>query len=293
MNDLDQIVLVINRYLDKDLPEHLDIAPKLVEAMRYVTLNGGKRLRPALLCATATAFDASLNTALAPAAAIEYVHTYSLVPDHLPDMDDDTQPRGDPTCHIAFDEATAILVGDALQALAFETLSTAKDIDADRRIVLVELLARAAGWKNMIAGQTLDINSTGVDVSLSLSKLKDLHSAKTGAMFRSAIQMGCVIAGEYNSSIYKTMTNVGDKLGLAFQVVDDILDVTRTTKELGKPSGSDIKLNKTTFPSLLGVEHSRTLSIELFDEAVELLHQTGAANSTLVTLAKKIVERLY
>ena len=130
----------------------------------------------------------------------------------------------------------------------------------------------------MIAGQTLDINSTGVDVSLSLSKLKDLHSAKTGAMFRSAIQMGCVIAGEYNSSIYKTMTNVGNKLGLAFQVVDDILDVTRTTKELGKPSGSDIKLNKTTFPSLLGVEHSRTLSIELFDEAVELLHQTGAAS---------------
>ena len=292
MKDVDQIVLAINRYLDKDLPEHLEIAPHLVEAMRYVTLNGGKRLRPALLCATATTFDAPLNKALAPAAAIEYVHTYSLVHDDLPAMDDDNLRRGNPTCHIAFDEATAILVGDALQALAFEKLSTANDIDADRRIVLVELLAKAAGWKNRIAGQSLDMRSTGLDVSLSLSKLKDLHSAKTGAMFRSAIQMGCVIAGEYDNPIYQTMTKVGEKLGLAFQVVDDILDITRTTEELGKPSGSDIKLNKSTFPSVLGLEQSQDLSIELFDEAVDLLHKIGAANSTLVTLSKKIVERL-
>ena len=292
MMDLDQIVLAIDSYLHKNLPTQLEIAPELVRAIRYVTLNGGKRLRPALLCATATTFEVSLNKALAPATAVEYMHTYSLVHDDLPAMDDDNLRRGKPTCHIAFDEATAILVGDALQALAFETLSTAKDINADSRIILVELLAAAAGWKNMIAGQAFDMSSTGADIRLNLSELKALHSAKTGAIFRSAIQMGCVIAGEYDSPTYMTMTKVGEKLGLAFQVVDDILDITRTTAELGKPSGSDTKLHKSTFPGLIGLENSKRLSKDLYDEAVELLHQVGAANSTLVRLSQKIVNRL-
>ena len=289
-SDSDALIATIEQYLADDLPKASELAPQLVEAMRYATLGGGKRLRPALVCATATSLGASLDAAIAPAAAVEYMHTYSLVHDDLPAMDDDELRRGRATCHVAFDETTAILVGDALQTLAFETLAGAP-LNAELRIRMVELLTDAAGWQNMVAGQALDMEGTG-ERELSIEQLHALHVAKTGAMFRVAVQIGCVVAGHHAGDIFDALTRYGNHIGLAFQVVDDILDVTQTTEQLGKPAGSDERAGKSTYPAILGLDESRAFATELLGEGIAILDEFGLGQSTLAILGQRTVERV-
>ena len=218
----------IEDFLQQALPYEPSIAPHLLEAMRYVVGGGGKRLRPALVVATAISLGAYREIALAPAAAVEFLHSYSLVHDDLPAMDDDALRRGRPTCHLAFDEATAILVGDAFQALAFELIASAPRLDEASRLQMTALLADAAGWRNMVAGQALDIKETGKQ-DLDIGTLDGLHAAKTGALFRTSVQFGCIAAGHADDDSFVSLSRFGDIIGLAYQITDDILDVVGTT----------------------------------------------------------------
>ena len=274
------------------LPETSDLSPTLVEALRYAALGGGKRLRPAIVCATCVSLGGKLETALAPAAAIEYVHAYSLVHDDLPAMDDDDLRRGRPACHIAFDEATAILVGDGLQALAFGVLTDAPDIPAATRLRMVRLLAEAAGWRGMVGGQARDMAATGA-APLSLAELRDMHAAKTGALFRVSVQFGALCAlPEPDEDVFRQLTTFGERLGVAFQIVDDVLDATQSSDLLGKPAGSDAAQGKNTYPALVGLRQARSLAQDTLAEALDMLDGLGLRDGPLAALAHAAVERV-
>lgn len=265
--------------------------PRLADAMRYGVLNGGKRLRPFLAYATAQALGGCWAQADSAACALEMVHSYSLVHDDLPAMDDDDLRRGQPTCHIAFDEATAILAGDGLLTAAFEVLAMA-DLPASQRLQLIQLLARAAGGAGMVAGQAIDLNHVGK--SMTLAELENMHQHKTGALIQAAVAMGATsVLADVPANIAAALAGYAKALGLAFQVQDDILDIESDTATLGKPQGADAALNKPTYPALLGLDGARQKAQELVAEAQAALSVLPGDSSTLAALARYIVDRDY
>ncbi|WP_459618109.1 polyprenyl synthetase family protein [Bordetella sp. 2513F-2] len=283
----------VERVLDELLPAADEAPERLHEAMRYAVLGGGKRVRAALVYAAGQAcpasgslpaLEASLDRA---AAAVEIVHAYSLVHDDLPCMDDDTLRRGRPTTHVRFDEATAMLAGDALQPLAFELLAEmpiapALGLQASR------VLARAAGSRGMAGGQAIDLYSVGR--SLERDALQRMHSMKTGAMLACSVTLGGIVAGA-SSTVRQALDNYAQAVGLAFQVVDDILDVTADTASLGKTAGKDAADNKPTYVSLLGLDGAQSLARELGEAAHLALEPLGEAGGRLAQLADFIVLR--
>ncbi len=262
--------------------------PRLAEAMRYSTMAGGKRLRPVLCLMAAEACGGETDLALPAACALEMVHTYSLIHDDLPAMDDDDLRRGRPTCHKAFDEATAVLAGDALLTLAFETVSThVRPVEA--ALECVRLLAEAAGPRGMVGGQMADLEAEGRGDG-TVQALESIHRRKTGALLRGALQMGGASAGAGPSQL-AALDAYGRSVGLAFQVVDDLLDVTGDEAKLGKRVNKDSGLGKWTYPAFLGVEGSRLKARQLADEAVAALAPLGDRGDRLRALALDLLER--
>jgi geranylgeranyl pyrophosphate synthase len=274
------------------LPAVSDDAQLLVDAMRYATLSGGKRIRPLLACAACTAVGGELENALAPACAVEFVHAYSLLHDDLPAMDDDDLRHGLPSGHVKFGEANAILAGDALLTLAFEVLAKAPFSPADVRLMAIQLLAEAAGWRGMVGGQVYDLAAE--DKRLSLTQLQSLHAAKTGELIRAAVQMGALFGNaRVDAERYVLLTEFARRIGLAFQIIDDVLDATQSTETLGKPAGSDQKSRKSTYTSLLGVDQARAQAEALLKEARAILGRAHLEHSLLEELAETIVHREY
>ncbi|MEC8126669.1 MAG: farnesyl diphosphate synthase [Pseudomonadota bacterium] len=284
---LEQIRIRIDQALDNALGTHLGDS-KLLDAARYSVLRGGKRLRPALVYAAADAAGASPDEADAAAIAVELLHAYSLIHDDLPAMDDDALRRGQPTTHVAFDEATAILAGDALQALAFSILGEA-DIRTDRiRVKQLNLLGEAVGFRGMALGQAIDLESEGQ--ALSLDALKTMHAKKTGALITASVLMGAA-CGNPSDDDWNALTQAGQAIGLAFQIQDDILDETAPTEMLGKTQGRDQILGKSTFPSLLGLEASEQEAYALVEIAQRALARVAGDTTMLRQLARLSVER--
>lgn len=274
--------------LDNALPTAIEPAARLKQAMRYSALNGGKRVRATLVYAAAQAVSGGIpDITDAAACAVELIHAYSLVHDDLPAMDDDDLRRGQPTCHIAFDEATAILAGDALQALAFEHLATS-NLPAELRCQLTLVLTRASGAAGMVAGQDMDLAAE--DRKISLTELESLHRHKTGALIAASVHMGALLAGASQTQL-DSLARYAQAIGLAFQVQDDILDIESSTEELGKTQGADIALNKSTYPSLLGIEQARQRAMQLRDEAITALTIFDQHAEPLRELARYIVNR--
>jgi farnesyl diphosphate synthase len=277
--------------LERHLPTTSRIAQPVTDAMRHAVLGGGKRVRPMLVCAAAEAVGASPSSALPMACAVEFIHAYSLIHDDLPAMDDDDIRHGLPSAHVKFGEANAILAGDSLHSLAFQTIAAAPDHSTATRLKMIELLAQAAGWAGMAGGQCLDIEAEGRQ--LGLSELQELHGAKTGALIRVSVQLGalCSESEDVNQEQFLLLSEFGDRVGLAFQVMDDVLDVTQTTERLGKPAGSDEALQKNTFPKLMGIEQAKDLAFTLIDEAQALLNRTRLETGMLSNIARLVVER--
>ena len=280
--------------LDQHLPDPAHDPVRLHAAMRHAVLGGGKRVRPLLVYATGTALGASEEDLDDAAVAVEFIHCYSLVHDDLPSMDDDALRRGRPTVHVAFDEATAILAGDALQALAFEVLAAAPQT-AEARIAMLAELAQAAGVAGMCGGQALDIDATGThghdqSKDKQLAALERMHTLKTGALLRCAVRLGALAAGA-DADTRATLDRYADALGLAFQIRDDLLDIEGDTATLGKTAGKDLAQQKTTFPALLGVEASRDRLSALFTLMQDSLARLGRPADALSLLARKVVMR--
>ncbi len=284
---LDQIRDRIDYELDKALGSHLG-SSRLLEAARYSALHGGKRLRPALVYAAADAFGAPMDAADSAAIAVELLHVYSLIHDDLPAMDDDILRRGQPTTHIAFDEATAILAGDALQALAFSILSRADSRTDSVRVQQIRILGDAVGFQGMALGQAIDLESEGK--VLSLDALKAMHAKKTGALITASILMGAV-CGSTSDNEWRELTRAGQAIGLAFQIQDDILDETASTETLGKTRGRDHYLKKSTFPSMTGLESSQIEAQSLVAKAKSALERLPKDTTLLQDLARLSVER--
>ena len=264
--------------------------PRLLEAMRYSTLAGGKRVRPVLVYATGEALGAPLERLDAAAAAVELIHVYSLVHDDLPAMDDDDLRRGRPTCHRAFDEATAILTGDALQARAFEVLAHASTaIPANARIEMLRLLADAIGTRGMAGGQAIDL--AAVRQELTEAALERMHRQKTGALIQASVELGAVSAGLADAAERAALAQFGAEIGLAFQIQDDILDVEGNTDTLGKRAGADAERVKPTYPSVLGLEAARAQALARRDHAIAALAPWGARYSNLREFAGFLVSR--
>jgi geranylgeranyl pyrophosphate synthase len=261
--------------------------------MRYVALGGGKRLRAALVVATGEALGAQPAVLDVPACALELVHAYSLVHDDLPAMDNDDLRRGKPTCHRAFDEATAILAGDALQTLAFELLARdpALAIDPARRLAMLTQLAQATGSTGMAGGQAIDLGAVGLP--LALAELADMHARKTGALIRASVALGALSAPNIDAARLAQLDAYACAIGLAFQITDDILDVEGDTATLGKPQGSDQKHAKPTYPALLGLERARALAREQHTVALESLRNLGDNGKLLGEIADFILDRTH
>ena len=264
-------------------------APRLSQAMRYATLSGGKRIRPLLVYGAAQLAGAEPDRADVPAAAVELIHAYSLVHDDLPAMDDDDLRRGQPTCHKAFDEATAILAGDTLHTRAFELLANSGHYRAETRIAMIRHLCLAAGVDGMAAGQMQDMLAQGQQQTV--AALEEMHYLKTGRLITASLQLGYFAAEVDDSALLDDLNRFGDAIGLAFQIQDDILDITAGTEQLGKPSGSDQKLQKSTFPSLLGLEQSQQRARELCQQAQQTLASYGERAQPLQQLAQYIISR--
>lgn len=258
------------------------------DAMRYVQRSPGKRLRPRLLMAAARACSEGEHDAAATAQAIELIHTYSLIHDDLPAMDDDALRRGQATLHVAFDEATAILVGDGMQARAFELIATDTQLTPRQRVELSACLARAAGFDGMVGGQALDMASTNRE--LSLTELKSMHRMKTGALITAALEMGAIVA-EASSEQRRTLVRVGERIGLAFQIIDDVIDVRSDSRTLGKTSGKDAAAGKSTYVGLLGLKGAEAEASRLHGEALELVSDWSAGAEELRALLDKMVYR--
>ena len=303
--------LRVDAALDRALPASDQPPQRLHAAMRHATLLGGKRMRPLLVYATGTAFGAELAALDAPAAAVELIQAYSLVHDDLPAMDDDALRRGQPTVHVAFDEAIAILAGDALQSLAFATLAQAP-CDAEIRVAMLNELAIAAGSRGMCGGQALDIDATGkrgqselsrdqshatgIDRSeihsdpFSIAGLERLHALKTGALLRASVRLGAIAAGA-DAGTRGHLDRYADALGLAFQVRDDLLDIEGDSATLGKTAGKDAAQDKATFPALIGVEASRKRLESLAQVMEDALRPFGARTAALEALGRRAIER--
>ena len=261
----------------------------LIAAMNYSLEAGGKRIRPVLVYAFCEACGGNTELAAAPAAAIEMIHTCSLIHDDLPAMDNDDYRRGKPSCHKAFGEAMAILAGDALTVLPFAVVADDDKLSADQKVAIISKLALAVGRDGMIGGQVIDIqNETRTDVDE--ANLRNMYRHKTGELIAVSCAMGCICAGVDDNNKIKAAMDYGYKLGLAFQIIDDILDVTSTTEELGKPVGSDEELNKTTFVTIHGVEKAREIAAGITDEAMLLL-ETFDNSNFLKELTEMLLKR--
>ncbi len=280
----------INRALES-LLKTSDKPDRILEAMTYSLMAGGKRIRPVLCVAAAEAAGGNPEDAVPAACALEMVHTYSLIHDDLPAMDDDALRRGKPTCHMAFDEATAILTGDALLTLAFQTLASIELSNAEQAakwLRVIRLISFAAGYCGMIQGQMLDITSEGRQ--LTLAELKSLHRLKTGALIEASISSGAVLGG-LNSNKISMFESYAQNIGLAFQVTDDILNVEGDPEIMGKAVGTDKLRNKSTYPSLLGLKKSKDFAGKLVENALQALESFDQKAEPLRAIAKYIVER--
>ncbi|WP_462158931.1 (2E,6E)-farnesyl diphosphate synthase [Pseudoalteromonas sp. GB56] len=263
---------------------------RILAATQYSVQNGGKRLRPLLVYCVGNMLGANKTDLDKAAAAIECIHSYSLVHDDLPAMDDDELRRGRPTCHIAYDEAHAILAGDTLQTIAFELLSSAEfTIDARAQLDLVNALSKASGLLGMVGGQALDIEAT--DKTISLAELEQIHKAKTGALLSCAIELGYLCAQNVEQSTKQALDSYGRAIGLAFQVKDDILDIEGDTQTLGKPQGSDLAANKATYPALLGLDGAKQKLQQLYDDAISALDVLPYDSAILQQLAQYVIAR--
>lgn len=283
----------VNQRLEHWLNRQEKLAPRLVKAMHYATFNGGKRVRPILAFATAEALGGRIDDAIDAACALEMVHSYSLVHDDLPAMDDDDLRRGQPTCHIAFDEATAILAGDALQCLAFEVLANSPltVMTSDVRIRMVQCLSGASGTAGMAGGQALDLEGEGQQ--LKIADLEKIHRHKTGKLIRASVLMGAMVADSVGADQIAHLDAYADAIGLAFQVWDDVLDVIGDTATLGKQQGADLELNKATYPQLLGLEAAKDYARTLNKRAHEALAGFDHRADTLRALSSYIVSRTH
>ncbi len=268
----------------------IDAPKNLKEAMRYSALNGGKRLRPMLLIAAGHLSGADAKVLYPLGMAIEMIHAYSLIHDDLPAMDDDSLRRGKPTCHIQFDEATAILAGDALLTESFVILSHLEGISDSAKIKLIQLFSHSAGASGMVGGQMMDLE--GEERKITSDELVAIHRLKTGKLIKASILAGA-IAGNADEKTLMHLTEFADNIGLAFQVKDDILDVTGTSEELGKTAGKDLEQEKSTYVTLLGLEKATTILDELIDKAFDNLNALGEKNAPLLNLTAYVVKRNY
>ncbi len=283
----------VEGYLEACLHDR-GIPSRLLASMEYSLLAGGKRLRPVLTLSWARMLGGDADAVMPFAASLECIHTYSLIHDDLPAMDDDDLRRGKPSNHKKFDEATAILAGDGLLTEAFGLMSTAsivKGLPADRVLRAIAVLAAAAGSGGMVGGQAVDMEFTGRD-SVPLEELREMHAMKTGALITAACECGAILAGAKEADI-ENAREFGRAVGVAFQIVDDVLDVVSDTETLGKPAGSDEEMGKSTYPSLIGLDRSRELAGEYVDSAVErLAAYDGDEKDFLSELARYIVDRV-
>ena len=275
--------------VERYLPSTSTGQDTLHEAMSYVSVGGGKRFRPLLVAAAARLGAAEAEALSQAMAAIEYVHVYSLVHDDMPEMDNDSLRRGKPTCHVQYDQATALLVGDALQTLAFDVLSRPVNLPAAQQLQRVQVLARASGSEGMAGGQGIDLANVGKD--LSLAQLQHMHGLKTGALIRAAVALGGLSCSDVSDSLLADLDVYADKLGLAFQVIDDVLDCEQDTATLGKTAGKDEEANKPTYVKLLGLEGARTQAISLAEEAKAAVATYGDAAAALLGLADYVIKR--
>jgi len=277
--------------LQQFLPGEHTLPPQLHAAMRYAVLDGGKRIRPVLVYAAGHALGTTGRQLDVAACAIECIHVYSLIHDDLPAMDDDDLRRGKPSCHKAFGEAQAILAGDALQAQAFYLLAHADmgNLPAQRRLVMIEQLALASGSRGMVGGQAIDLASVGK--TLDIAELEDMHIHKTGMLIRAAVLLGALCAENLDEAVKRALDHYGKYIGLAFQVQDDILDVTGNTEQLGKQAGADHALDKPTYPALLGLAGARERARELHEAALEALSGLDDRADPLRWISQYIVER--
>jgi geranylgeranyl pyrophosphate synthase len=280
---------------EEQLARRLDLAdpgtPRLGEAMRYSTLGGGKRLRPVLVYATAAALGAAPEAVDDAAVAVELIHAYSLVHDDLPAMDDDDLRRGRPTCHKAFDEGTAVLAGDALQALAFDVLAggATSPLPPAARLQQIQVLARGIGTAGMAGGQAIDLEAVGR--VLDAGQLEGMHRRKTGALLQASVLLGAIGAGVAQGTGYEALRRYGAELGLAFQIQDDVLDVAGETGAIGKTAGADAARGKPTYPSVHGLERSAAMARACRDAAVAALAPLGERAAQLTALADFVVQR--
>lgn len=291
MFDLNAYLSRNNALLERCLLAYLDSCaggPRLMEAMRYSLMAGGKRLRPNLCLAASDAVDGNPEAVTPVACALEMIHTYSLIHDDLPAMDDDELRRGKPTCHLAFDEATAILAGDALLTLAFQVLASMKLKRPEQALEVIRLIASAAGPFGMVQGQMLDMQSEGQ--TLTCAELQNLHALKTGAMIEAALVSGAIAGGGNNAQV-DAIRDYGQAIGLAFQVVDDILNVEGDPAVMGKAVGTDRVRRKNCYPALLGLEKSREFAQNLVRKAIAALVGFGFEAEALRAIAYYIIER--
>jgi geranylgeranyl pyrophosphate synthase len=278
----------VDSYLTQNLDQYKP-AICLQEAMCYSLFNGGKRIRPMLTYAAASLFGEANSLTDACAAAIESIHAYSLIHDDLPAMDDDDLRRGKPTCHIQYDEATAILAGDALQTFAFELLSQPQHRNISAQLQLIQELVRASGRHGMVTGQMIDLANVGKNIDI--NALEQMHQHKTGALIRASIRMGAISTGAQAEKDFVALDAYANAIGLAFQVQDDIIDITSDTNTLGKTQFSDEDANKPTYPKLLGLKGAQELALTLHDQAITAISPFGDAAQPLVELANYIIGR--
>jgi len=281
----------VQAVLNDVLPPVEVIPQRLHAAQRYAVLGGGKRLRPLLVYFTGEALNIAPQMLDAPAAAVELIHSYSLVHDDLPAMDDDDLRRGQPTTHRAFDEATAILAGDSLQVLAFSLLSRDRTpgVSAESRLKMIQILADASGTAGMAGGQAIDLAAVGR--SIDLDELEGMHRLKTGALIRASVLMAAACEPNLSAAAWDALDGYSQDIGLAFQIQDDILDVEGSTDEIGKTSGADAARDKPTYPSVMGLDSAKTRARELETRACERLAPLGEAAQVLGWLARFVVQR--
>lgn len=283
----------VNTALDTWLPPTAIQPIRLHKAMRYAVLNGGKRIRPLLVYLTGNALNVNSTSLDGTACAVEFIHAYSLVHDDLPAMDDDELRRGKPTCHKAFDEATAILAGDALQTLAFYVLSHDPNLPTtdQKRLEMINTLALASGSRGMVGGQAFDIES--VNQSLTLAELENMHIHKTGALIRASVKLGALAYSAIDDHLLEKLDHYAKCIGLAFQIQDDILDIEVNTELLGKQQGADIAHDKVTYPALLGLRGAKQMATELIEQAIISLLDFDDRADPLRWMANYIITRTH
>ena len=283
--------LRINQYLEQQLNKLTVNDDRLHQAMAYGLLIGGKRIRPYLVYITGETLGVSLADLDGIAGALECIHAYSLLHDDLPAMDDDDLRRGKPTCHKAFDEATAILAGDSLQTLAFDILANHEfsSFAKTKQVKLIQQLVNAAGYQGMCGGQAMDISATNKKISI--TELEQLHALKTGALLEACVLMVAECAEHVTNTEKQQLAIYAQSVGLAYQVRDDIIDITSTEEELGKPSGSDVEANKSTYPALLGLQGAQQKAEQLYQQALQALASLPYNTQTLSQFATFIIKR--